>query len=111
MPSWTYNCPITGVGLFYHDGKSFFSRKDSRDVRLEVKKTISDGCNTKSLLLMNRLLQSAIQIEMPPHIRGKQTRNRVVSEKLRIWAEKMIKLSYFCSSKIKSLNLRWRQFK
>jgi len=50
---------------------------------------------------MNRLLQSAIQIEMPPHIRGKQTRNRVVSEKLRIWAEKMIKLSYFCVMKLR----------
>ena len=72
---------------------------------------MSDGCNTKFMLLMNRLLQSAIQIEMPPQIRGKQTRNRVVSEKLWIWAEKMIKLSYFCNSKIKSLYLRWRQFK
>ena len=70
-------------------------------MRLEVKKTMSDGCNTKFMLLMNRLLQSAIQIEMSPQIRGKQTRNRVVSEKLRIWAEKMIKLSYFCNSKLR----------
>lgn len=54
---------------------------------------------------MNRLLQSGIQIEMPPHIRGKQTRNRIVSEKLRIWAEKMIKLSYFCSSKNQKFKL------
>ena len=47
------------------------------------------------------LLQSSIQIEVSPYIRGKQTRNRVVSEKLRIWAEKMIKLSYFCNWKLR----------